>query len=113
MSENEIMTTRLQAFVDTHPEGWNHEEWLGLLADLSTEGVDVSEAHDIGEELERTRLTWELSRRGVQGLGPKRIEALGKRFGTLWRLRNASADEVARVPSMNRPLAEKVLNALN
>ena len=113
MTETENMTTRLQAFVETHPEGWNHEEWLGLLTDLNETGIDVSEPHEIGEELERTRLTWELRRRGVPGLGPKRVEALGKRFGTLGRLRNASVDEVARVPSMNRTLAEKVVSAVN
>jgi hypothetical protein len=113
MTENETMTTRLQAFVETHPGGWNHEEWLGLLSDLGTEGIDVSEASEIGAELERTRLAWELRRRSVQGLGPKRAEALAKRFGTLWRIRQASVEEVARVPSMNRPLAEKVLSALS
>lgn len=107
------MTARLQTFVEAHPEGWNHEEWLGLLADLEGEGVDVSEHDDIGARLERTRLEWELKRRSVAGLGPKRIEALGKRFGTLWRLRHASADEIARVPSMNRQIAEKVLSALD
>ena len=113
MTESENMTTRLQTFVETHPGGWNHEEWLGLLADLSTTGIDVSEPHEIGEELERTRLTWELRRSEVQGLGPKRVEALARRFGTLGRLRYASVDEVAHVPSMNRPLAEKLLIALN
>lgn len=113
MNKSETMTARLQAFVETHPAGWTHEEWLELLADLSMTGVDVSEPHEIGEELERTRLTWELRRRGVQGLGPKRVEALGKRFGSLWSLRGASVDEVAGVPSMNRALAEKVVSALN
>ena len=113
MSENETMTAQLQAFVETHPAGWNHEEWLGLLADLSATGVDVSEPHSLGEQLERTRLTWELRRSEVAGLGPKRVAALARRFGTLGRLRYASVDEVAQVPSMNRPLAEKLLSALN
>ncbi len=113
MSETESMTARLQAFVESHPGGWNHEEWLGLLAELSAAGIDVSEPHEIGVQLERTRLTWELRRREVPGLGPKRVEALARRFGTLGRLRFASIDEVAQVPSMNRPLAEKILSALN
>jgi hypothetical protein len=113
MTEGEKMTARLHAFVKAHPDGWNHEEWLGLLADLEGEGVGVGEHDEIGARLERTRLEWELQRRAIPGLGPKRSEAIAKRFGTLWRLRHASVEEVARVPSMNRTLAEKVLGALN
>jgi excinuclease ABC subunit C len=48
----------------------------------------------------------------VPGLGPKRIEAISKSFGSVWRLRGATLDEVARVPSMNRSLAEKLLSSL-
>jgi len=111
-SEEEMMTADLRAFVEAHPEGWNHDEWLGLLADLEGRGVDVSTQDAIGAELEKTRLAWELSRREVPGLGPKRIEAISKRFGTIWKLRGATLDEVARVPSMNRALAEKLLSSL-
>ena len=107
------MTARLHAFVESHPSGWNHEEWLGLLADLDGAGVDVSEPHEIGVELERARLTRELQLRAVPGLGPKRCEALAKRFGTLWNFRNASVEDIAKVPSMNRALAEKVRRALD
>lgn len=107
------MTARLQGFVESHPDGWNHEDWLGLIADLDGAGVDVSEPHEIGERLERTRLMWELERRAVPGLGPKRTQAIAKRFGSLWALRHASVDEIARVPSMNRALAEKVRNAVS
>jgi hypothetical protein len=113
MSEGEMMTARLHAFVESHPDGWNHEQWLGLLAELEGDGLEVSEHAEIGAELERTRLSWELERRGVPGLGPKRTQALAKRFGTLWRLRHASVDDVARVPSFNRALAERVIGALN
>lgn len=108
-----MMTARLEEFVAAHPEGWNHEEWLGLLADLEGAGMDVSEHEEVGVRLERLRLETDLKRRSVPGLGPKRCEALAKRFGSLWRLKSASVEEVARVPSMNRPLAEKVLSALN
>lgn len=108
-----MMTARLHEFVKSHPEGWNHEDWLGLLADLDRAGVDVSEPHEIGVQLERTRLSWELQRHAAPGLGPKRTEALAKRFGTLGALRHASVDEIARVPSMTRALAEKVRRALD
>jgi hypothetical protein len=104
------MTARLNAFVESHPTGWTHDEWLELLADLGQGGTDVSNPDAIGAELEKTRVTWELKRRGVPGLGRKRIEAIASRFGTLNELRNATLDELARVPGMNRALAEKLLN---
>ena len=106
------MKERLRAFVERHPDGWNHEDWMGLLSDLQQEGADVGDPERVGRELERTRLEWELSRRQVKGLGPKRSEALVARFGTLWGLRHASVDEVAQVPTITRPLAEKVIQAI-
>jgi hypothetical protein len=104
------MSARLNAFVESHPSGWNHEEWLALLADLGEGGTDVSNPDAIGAELEKARITWELKRRGVPGLGRKRLEAISNRFGTLHELQNATVEELARVPGMNRALAEKVLN---
>jgi hypothetical protein len=104
------MSARLNAFVESHPTGWNHDEWLALLADLGQGGTDVSNPDAIGAELEKTRVTWELKRRGVPGLGRKRLDAIATRFGTLRELENATVDELARLPGMNRALAEKVLN---
>ncbi|HET9949117.1 MAG TPA: helix-hairpin-helix domain-containing protein [Longimicrobiales bacterium] len=106
------MKDRLRAFVEAHSEGWNHEDWLGLLNELRQEGVDVSDPDGLGQQLERTRLEWELRRRAVPGLGPKRSDALVDRFGSFWRLQHASVEEVARVPRMTRGLAEKVIEAL-
>ncbi|MGE0160748.1 MAG: helix-hairpin-helix domain-containing protein [Gemmatimonadales bacterium] len=104
------MSARLTAFVESHPTGWNHDEWLALLADLGQGGTDVSNPDAIGAELEKARVTWELKRRGVPGLGRKRLEAIANRFGTVRDLQNATVDEMARVPGMTRALAEKVLN---
>ena len=104
------MSARLSQFVESHPAGWNHDEWLALLADLGQGGTDVSNPDAIGAELEKTRVTWELKRRGIPGLGRKRLDAIATRFGTLSELQNATVDELARVPGMNRALAEKVLN---
>ena len=108
-----MMTKHLRAFVEAHPDGWNHDEWLDLLRDLGEAGEDVSEPDDLGLELERTRLAWELRRRAVPGLGPKRSEAIVERFGSVWRLRHASVEDVAGVPSINRDLAEKVVTAIH
>jgi len=106
------MNERLREFVERHPDGWNHEEWTGLLAELEQSGADVTDPQRVGLALEKTRLEWELARRSVKGLGPKRSEALAERFGTVWSLRQASVDEVAQVPTINRSLAEKVVQAM-
>jgi excinuclease ABC subunit C len=106
------MKKKLWAFVERHPEGWNHEEWLGLLAELAQSGTEVSDPAEVGLALEKTRLEWELARRSVKGLGPKRSEALADRFETLWSLRHASVDEVAQVPTITKSLAEKVVQAI-
>ena len=106
------MKDQLREFVEHHPDGWNHEEWMGLLAELEHSGADVSDPEGVGSALERCRLEWELSRRPVKGLGPKRSEALAERFGTLWSLRQASVDDIAQVPTINRSLAEKVVRAM-
>ena len=103
------MSTQLSAFVESHPTGWNHDEWLTLLADLGQDGTDVSNPDAIGQELEKARVMWELKRRDVPGLGRKRLEAIASRFGTVSELNNASVEEMARVPGMNRALAEKIL----
>ena len=88
------MDKHLEAFIEAHPYGWDHQAWLGLLAELEESGADVSDPEAIGLELENRRLAWELRRREVPGLGPKRIDAVVDRFGTLWSLRQAEAEEL-------------------
>jgi hypothetical protein len=105
------MKERLREFVERHPDGWNHEEWAGLLGELQQSGTDVDPA-EVGRALERTRLQWELTRRPVKGLGPKRCEAIIDRFESFWQLRQASVEDVAQVPTVTRSLAEKVLQAI-
>ena len=106
------MKERLKAFVESHPDGWNHDDWLGLLSELQSGGKDVSEPEAVGVQLEKTRLAWVLDQRGVPGLGPKRRAALVDRFGTLGKLKSASVEDVAEVPSINKALAEKVVSAV-
>lgn len=106
------MQKHLQAFVEAHPEGWGHGEWLNLLADLAAAGVDTSNADAIGLELEHERLAAELRRSSVQGLGPKRIEAVVGRFGTLYNLRQADADAVAEIKTIPGSIAERVVAAV-
>jgi excinuclease ABC subunit C len=44
----------------------------------------------------------------VQGIGPKRKQALIKHFGTVRAIREASLEELLAVPGMNRRAAEKI-----
>jgi hypothetical protein len=103
---------QLTAFVEDHPDGWDHAEWVGFLQALDQQGIDVSDPDDLGLKLENTRLSWELQRRAVPGLGPKRIDAVVGRFGTLWSLRQATPDEIAEIPTIHKGLAEKLSDAL-
>lgn len=48
----------------------------------------------------------------IPGIGPKRRVRLLSHFGSTAALRQASVEEIARVPGMNRALAERVLQYL-
>lgn len=110
--QGNMLEQRLSAFVEAHPGGWSHPEWMGLLGELSRAGVDTSDPGRIGSALEKARLMAVLERAGVKGLGPRRREALAERFRRLWDLRQASVDEIAALPSMHRGLAEEVHRAV-
>lgn len=109
---NTEVQEKLRDFVVGHPDGWNHQDWIGLLGDLESAGVDAGQSEDIGLMLEQERLTIFLSGTGVKGLGPKRREAVVSRFGRLWDLEHATVDEVAAVPGVSRSLAESLVQAL-
>ncbi len=48
----------------------------------------------------------------IAGVGPKRRQMLLKYMGGLQPLRNASVEEIAKVPTISYALAEKIHNAL-
>jgi len=48
----------------------------------------------------------------IPGIGPKRKSALIKRFGSLDRLSRASIEEIASLPEIPRPLAERIVKHL-
>jgi hypothetical protein len=95
----------LRDFARSRPDGWGHDDWMGLLGDLRGRGHDVSDEGAVGMQLERERLAHQLE--GVDGLG-KKADALVDRFETVYSLRQASVDDVAGVKGMDRQLAERV-----
>ena len=48
----------------------------------------------------------------IPGIGPKRKKALLTHFGSVKRIREASADEIAATPGMSRDVAERIKAAL-
>jgi hypothetical protein len=99
----------LRAFATARPSGWNHEDWLGFLDALRQKGHDLSAPEEIGSRLERERLGVVLS--GIQGIGPKRVDALVNQFHTLYSARHASVEEFAGA-GLPRADAERVLREL-
>jgi excinuclease UvrABC nuclease subunit len=96
----------LREFATARPSGWSHEDWLEFLAYLRERGHDTSNADTIGLDLERERLAAVLA--GVPGLGPRRMQAVLDRFGSVWNLGRARIDEIASVPTIHRGLAEQI-----
>ncbi|MFH1766018.1 MAG: helix-hairpin-helix domain-containing protein [Gemmatimonadota bacterium] len=102
----------LRRFAQDHPQGWAHDEWLGLLNDLGNAGHDLSDCDSVGLALEGERLSQTLQRMEVKGLGPKRIHAIVSHFGTLWNLMTATPEEVSLLPNVPRSLAGEILDIL-
>lgn len=48
----------------------------------------------------------------IPGVGPKRKKALMKQFGSMKKLRAATAEEIAQVPGINEALAQDIVGAL-
>jgi hypothetical protein len=101
----------LRAFVQARPAGWDHGDWISFVDHLRERGHDTSDPDSIGLLLERERLAARLA--GVQGMGPRRIQAVVERYDTIWSAHQADVDEIATLPGMNRSLAEKVRQALH
>jgi hypothetical protein len=110
-SEQARLQSVLRGFASNRPQGWSHDDWVTLLAHLTELGHDTAQPDRIGEVLERERLALVLAE--IPGMGPRRIELLVSRFGTVWRLSQASVDEVATLPNVPRTLAARTLETIH
>lgn len=69
------------------------------------------EAHRFAINFHRQRRTKNMiksSLEGIQGLGKKRIEQLLAHFDNIITIKNASINELCKVPGINRKIAEKI-----
>jgi Helix-hairpin-helix domain len=103
----------LKDFVSAHERGWNHHDWLGLLAELTDAGYDTSNPDHIGMALERERVKRVLESTDVKGLGPRRREAVAESLGTVWNLQHASVEDLSEVPGVHWRVAEALHAALH
>ncbi len=73
------------------------------------------EAHRFAIAFQRQRRSTSIASRlsEIPGLGPKRVKALLKHFGSVSRLREASASEIAAAPGMGPQLAALILERLS
>ncbi|MEX9609345.1 excinuclease ABC subunit UvrC [Providencia manganoxydans] len=96
------------------PEG----EGIALPADSPALHViqhirDESHNHAItGHRQRRAKVKNTSALESIEGVGPKRRQMLLKYMGGLQPLKNASIEEIAKVPSISYALAEKIYNAL-
>ena len=112
MSNAQNTGLEVRRFVEEHPQGWGHEDWLEFLHRLNETGYEVGDPDGLGLEVERERLAQVLSRIELKGLGPKRREALTTQFGSLYNLCSTDGEQIARLTGIPRALADEVSKTL-
>jgi excinuclease ABC subunit C len=74
---------------------------------------DESHDHAIsGHRKKRAKVKSTSTLETIEGVGPKRRQMLLKYMGGLQGLRNASVEEIAKVPGISQGLAEKIFYSL-
>ncbi|WP_299018123.1 excinuclease ABC subunit UvrC [uncultured Photobacterium sp.] len=74
---------------------------------------DESHNHAIsGHRAQRAKVRKRSVLEDVEGIGPKRRQALLKYMGGLQELKRASREEIAKVPGISKSLADKIYDAL-
>lgn len=101
-------------------EVWLPGEDYPLILERSSAGLYLmqqvrDEAHRFAIKAHRKRRSAAMTRSAlddVPGIGPARAKALLRAFGSVKKLRAASAEEIATVPGMGKASAERLLGAL-
>jgi len=74
------------------------------------------EAHRFAIEYNRLRRGKKITASaldGIEGIGPRRKQALLQHFSSIARIKQASQEELEQVPGINRTAAEKVYRHFN
>jgi hypothetical protein len=112
MTETNRMSREIRAFVEGHRDGWNHDDWMGLIHHLGVVGCDTSDHDGIGLALEQERVKDRLRASGIKGLGPKRIEAIASAFPFLNELRTSESQEIASRSGIPGKLAQEIVERI-
>lgn len=113
MAKKNKLANEIARFVQDHPQGWGHDDWLGFLHHLEAAGQAVGDADGLGLAVERERLKRALLGCGLAGLGTKRMEAVCDAFASLHQLRAVGPAEIAGRAGIPRALAESLAKALH
>lgn len=74
---------------------------------------DESHNHAIGgHRQKRAKARQKSVLQEIEGVGPKRRQAILKYLGGLQELKRASVEEIAKVPGISKTLAEKIHSSL-
>ncbi len=102
----------LETLIDTSGDEFNlpsDDPALHLIQHIR----DESHNHAIaGHRAKRGKTRRTSALEGIEGIGPKRRQALLKYMGGLQELRRASVEEIAKVPGISHSLAENIYQAL-
>ena len=113
MTDRNGVSEDIRSFVREHFHGWNHDEWMGFIHGLAHAGHDVSDPDGIGLALEQERLRSTLRSWGITGLGPKRIDAVARAYGSLQNLKGADGTAVAERAGLPKQVANEVASRLS
>lgn len=82
---------------------------FGLIAHIRDEAHRFAIA---GHRAKRSKKRMQSALDAIEGVGPKRRRLLLTHFGGIKGLRQASVEEIARLPGISKTLAQKILDAL-
>ncbi|WP_209706709.1 excinuclease ABC subunit UvrC [Leucobacter exalbidus] len=120
LAEADIHDITLCGIAKRLEEVWIPEDPFPVILPRTSEALFLVQR--VRDEAHRFAITFQRQRRSssissqlaeIPGLGPKRVTALLKHFGSVTRLRAASRDELASVPGLGESLADVVLSHLN
>jgi hypothetical protein len=100
----------LRDFAAARPNGWNHDDWENFLQELQSRGHNINDREQIGAMLEKERVAVVLGK--VPGVGPQRVRSIADKFGSVWQLREAGPEAIAREAGVPRQLADRISEAV-